>query len=148
MNVNTLEAYYRGKGQSFPKKRMLVYKSIRAICMARHFSPHAKEISKDTTLPLESVTGRISELKKQCLIEHYKDIIINGRKNACYRPTNIEKPLSLKPVHNYKKTAEMLYNETVELVREVQKLKKKNKELEDFLSMYKNGVNFLKKYRS
>lgn len=89
INQHSLEAWGRIQ-KALPEKRFRVLSTI-----AKLDRPTALEVSRYLGLPINSITGRISELKKQGMIEGYGEKIVSGYTHARYRITDREDPKPL-----------------------------------------------------
>jgi len=71
-------------------KRKSVYNSIN-----KSSNITCREIAKDLSLPINSITGRVTELKNMFLIVESGSKVFLGRKHTCYRITTLNDRLKL-----------------------------------------------------
>ena len=102
MSRNSLSAYDKVR-KFMPRQERIVFQTICILYDKKSsFRTIAKEIALYTDISLESVTARINALKQRGAIKHYKDIKVNGYRNACYCPTSVSKlkPLKINNWHS------------------------------------------------
>lgn len=92
MHKNSLKTYMKLKNNVLARLQREVFYYI---CKARsHRLTTCRGISDKYGFYINSVSGRITELKNKGMIKQYKTIKINGLPHSCHKATGRIKPLT------------------------------------------------------